>query len=89
MFPNLELDKFDNVNKFQDKVKKKRTGVKKRPYIIQVGAGNISNAERMRLQISQIGYDVEISEVQINGRGLHAVRVVRYETKRKPKKLDD
>ena len=87
MFPNLELDKFDDVNKFQDKVKKNERGVK-RPYIIQVGAfGNISNAERMRLQISQIGYDVEISEVQINGRGLHAVRVVRYETKSEAEKV--
>ena len=87
MFPNLELDKFDNVNKFQDKVRKNERGVKK-PYIIQVGAfGNISNAERMRLQISQIGYDVEISEVQINGRGLHAVRVVRYETKSEAEKV--
>ena len=87
MFPNLELDKFDDVNKFQSKVRKKERGVKK-PYIIQVGAfGNISNAERMRLQISQIGYDVEISEVQINGRGLHAVRVVRYETKSEAEKV--
>ena len=87
MFPNLELDKFDDVNKFQDKVRKNERGVKK-PYIIQVGAfGNISNAERMRLQISQIGYDVEISEVQINGRGLHAVRVVRYETKSEAEKV--
>tara|TARA_B100000886_G_scaffold333778_1_gene288369 strand:+ start:424 stop:1191 length:768 start_codon:yes stop_codon:yes gene_type:complete len=87
MFPNLELDKFDDVNKFQSKVRKKERGVKK-PYIIQVGAfGNISNAERMRLQISQVGYDVEISEVQINGRGLHAVRVVRYETKSEAEKV--
>ena len=87
MFPNLELDKLDDVNKFQAKVKKNERGVKK-PYIIQVGAfGNISNAERMRLQISQIGYDVEISEVQINGRGLHAVRVVRYETKSEAEKV--
>ena len=87
MFPNLQLDKFDDVNKFQSKVRKKERGVKK-PYIIQVGAfGNISNAERMRLQISQIGYDVEISEVQINGRGLHAVRVVRYETKSEAEKV--
>ena len=87
MFPNIELDKLDDVNKFQVKVKKNERGVK-RPYIIQVGAfGNISNAERMRLQISQIGYDVEISEVQINGRGLHAVRVVRYETKSEAEKV--
>ena len=41
----------------------------------------------MKLQISQIGYNVEISEVQINGRGLHAVRVVRYETKGEAEKI--
>ncbi len=87
MFPNLQLDKFNEVNKFQANLRKNERGVKK-PYIIQVGAfGNISNAERMRLQISQIGYDVEISEVQINGRGLHAVRVVRYETKGEAEKV--
>ena len=88
MFPNLQLDKLNDVKKFQvSNVRKNNRGVKK-PYIIQVGAfGNISNAERMRLQISQVGYDVEISEVEINGRGLHAVRVVRYETKSEAEKV--
>ena len=87
MFPNLQLDRLNEVNKFQANARQNERGVKK-PYIIQVGAfGNISNAERMRLQISQIGYNVEISEVQINGRGLHAVRVVRYETKGEAEKV--
>jgi hypothetical protein len=35
----------------------------------------------MKLQVSQIGYGVEISPVQTNGRKLHAVRVVRFKNK--------
>ena len=53
-----------------------------RPYVIQIGAfGSIQNANRLKLQVSQIGYEVEIVPVQTNGRGLYAVRVVRYRSK--------
>ncbi|MFL3009194.1 MAG: SPOR domain-containing protein [Candidatus Neomarinimicrobiota bacterium] len=41
----------------------------------------------MKLQISQIGYDVEISKVKTKGRVLYAVRVVRYETKFEAEKV--
>jgi cell division septation protein DedD len=53
-----------------------------KPYVVQIGAfGNLGNANRMKLQVSQIGYGVEISPVQTNGRKLHAVRVVRFKNK--------
>ena len=82
MFPNLQLDNFGENNKLTLTSNKRSINGVKKPYIIQVGAfGNKSNAERMKLQISQVGYNVEISDVEINGRELHAVRIVRYETK--------
>ena len=57
-------------------------------YIIQVGAfSNIDNAKRMKLQISQIGYDVQIAKVETKGLKLYAVRVVRYETKFEAEKV--
>ena len=53
-----------------------------KPYVVQIGAfGNLGNANRMKLQVSQIGYGVEISPVQTNGRKLHAVRVIRFKNK--------
>ena len=89
MFPTLDVNNFKEsdkklskyVNNFQQKSIN-------RPYIIQVGAfSNIENADRMKLQISQIGYDVQISNVDTKGRKLYAVRVVRYETKFEAEKV--
>ena len=89
MFPDLHVNHYDQnkdqlFNQNSDSITKKI----KKPYIIQVGAfGRIENAQRMKLQISQIGYNVEISDVLTNGRDLHAVRVVRYNTKREAEKI--
>ena len=53
-----------------------------KPYVIQIGAfGSIQNATRLKLQVSQIGYNVEIVPVQTNGKVLQAVRVIRYRSK--------
>ena len=50
--------------------------------MIQISAfGSIQNANRLKLQVTQIGYEVEIVPVQTNGRGLNAVRVVRFRSK--------
>ena len=39
------------------------------------------NAKRLKLQITQLGHDVSISNVESNGRILYAVRVNRFKTK--------
>ncbi len=85
MFPNLDIDRYGIVSSKlpinNDIVSLKRNKEPK-PYIIQIGAfGSIQNATRLKLQVSQIGYEVEITPVQTNGRRLHAVRVVRYKSK--------
>ena len=89
MFPELQVDDYQIINPQSiDHSNTKMVNKIKKPYIIQVGAfGNRNNAERMRLQISQVGYNVEISDVQNNGRGLHAVRVVRFQSKREAEKI--
>ena len=84
MFPNLDISKYGIKKK---SISTSRTIVKEnrkepKPYVVQIGAfGSIQNANRLKLQVTQIGYDVEISPVQTNGKGLHAVRVVRYRSK--------
>ena len=84
MFPNLDFNKFGVESPiFSTKqlvVKNKNQEPK--PYVIQIGAfGSIQNATRLKLQVSQIGYNVEIVPVQTNGKALQAVRVIRYRSK--------
>ena len=86
MFPTLNVDNFNKKEKFNNNAYQKQSI--KKPYIIQAGAfSNFENANRMKLQISQIGYDVEISIVENKGLKLYAVRVIRYETKFKAEKV--
>ena len=84
MFPYLDIEKYgierSTIPKNQTVTKVNTKSPE--PYIVQIGAfGSIQNANRLKLQVSQIGYEVEISPVQTNGKGLHAVRVVRYRSK--------
>lgn len=84
MFPNLDFDKFGIDSPFFaiDQVISNKKNKEPKPYVIQIGAfGSIQNANRLKLQVSQIGYNVDIVPVQTNGRGLHAVRVVRFRSK--------
>jgi len=84
MFPNLDFDKFgiDSPSIPTKKISRGQLDKEPRPYVIQIGAfGSIQNANRLKLQVTQIGYEVEIVPVQTNGRGLNAVRVVRFRSK--------
>jgi len=84
MFPNLDFDKFgiDSPLLKTKQVIANNKNKEPKPYVIQIGAfGSIQNANRLKLQVSQIGYNVDIVPVQTNGRGLHAVRVVRFRSK--------
>ena len=84
MFPSLDISKYgiesleqSNAVTFEKKMTKQP-----RPYVVQIGAfGSIQNANRLKLQVTQIGYDVAISKVRTNGKSLNAVRVVRFNSK--------
>ena len=84
MFPNLDVEEYgmsSQVKPFYPLPMKPKL-MEPKPYVIQIGAfGSIENANRLKLQVTQIGYEVEIAPVQTNGRGLNAVRVVRYKSK--------
>ena len=87
MYPNVEanIELTKNMNKPLTQVfgfnKKK---VVMGPYVIQVGAFSTkTNAKRLKLQISQLGHDVSINDVDSNGKRLYAVRVNRFKSKKR------
>ena len=90
MFPYLDVDKYEinnnSVNLPQiSSVKMKN---KKYPYVIQIGAfGNLKNANRLKLQANQIGYEVDIVQVETKDRTLNAVRIIRYNSKTAAEKV--
>ncbi|MBT3300085.1 MAG: hypothetical protein HN657_07015 [Candidatus Marinimicrobia bacterium] len=93
VYPNLLGDVKENLaqkpKKISVKMLPQKTSVPK-PYVVQIGAfGSISNAERLHLQASQVGYQVEIHTVQSNGNELNAVRIVRYISKKQAQKVGE
>ncbi len=55
---------------------------KEKPWVIQVGAfGKYQNAKKLKMNLSQNGYTVEIDEIDSGGKRLHAVRVLRFSSK--------
>jgi len=54
------------------------------PFVVQVGAFSTKeNANRLKLQISQFGYNVIVSDIESNGKRFYAVRINRYKSKEK------
>ena len=58
------------------------------PYVIQIGAfGSRENARRLKLQVTQLGHDVTINNVESNGKILYAVRVNRFKSKKQAENI--
>ena len=58
------------------------------PYVIQIGAfGSRENARRLKLQVTQLGHDVSINNVESNGKTLYAVRVNRFKSKKQAENI--
>jgi len=88
MFPNVQTNikeddsRLSQVFDFNKKIKS--TG----PYVVQIGAfSSKENAKRLKLQVSQLGHDVSINNVESNGKMFFAVRVNRYKSKRKAEEV--
>ena len=78
--PSINLGESKLSQVFDFKKKSKVNG----PYIVQIGAfSSKENANRLKLQVSQLGHDVTINKVDSNGKTFFAVRVNRYKTKTK------
>ena len=91
MFPYLDIDKYGintAVVKEPSYLLNELGKKEKFPYVIQIGAfSSIKNANRLKLQASQIGYQVEVVQLETNGRRLNAVRIVRYKSKTTAEKI--
>ena len=88
----VRIDK-NYVNERIKTVKAKRTKAKSnkkayKPWVVQVGAfGKYENANRLKKQLQSSGFQTEIHRINSNGNRLHAVRIVRYETKNQADKI--
>lgn len=91
MFPNIDtnISSLKKQNKplaqvFDFNKKKLDLG----PYVVQIGAfGNRENARRLKLQVTQLGHDVTINNVESNGKILYAVRVNRFKSKKQAENI--
>ena len=82
MFANIDFSIKENNLKNNKKINTIKNHRGSKPFILQIGAfSNKQNATRLKLQVSQIGYDVNIKKINSNDKIFYAVRVVRFETK--------
>ena len=90
MFPNIDIESdmvIDKSKPFNQVFDFNRKRPDLGPYVVQIGAfGSEQNAKRLKLQTSQLGYDVSINKVDSNGKRLYAVRVNRYKSKKQAEK---
>ncbi|MBI04404.1 MAG: hypothetical protein CMI96_01135 [Pelagibacteraceae bacterium] len=88
MFPKVDIG-IENINEKNKPLAQvfdfnKRRKTVLGPYVVQMGAFSTQeNAKKLKLQISQLGHDVSINDVESNGRILYAVRVNRFKTKKR------
>ena len=87
----VRLDSDEITKKIKSRKKKKRKPLPKdllKPWVIQVGAfGKYENANRLKKQIQSNGYSAEVHAVNSNGKRLHAVRIVRFISKKDADKI--
>ena len=88
MFPSMDTNIDYNENKLSQVFDFKKKVKKKGPYVVQIGAfSSIENAKRLKLQVSQLGYDVSINKVDSNNKTFFAVRVNSYKTKKRAEQI--
>ena len=91
MFPNIDTN-ISSLKKQNEPLAQVFNFNKKKldpgPYVIQIGAfGSRENARRLKLQVTQLGHDVSINNVESNGKILYAVRVNRFKSKKQSEKI--
>ena len=88
MFPTIETNIETKDNKLSQVFSFSKRNEHLGPYVVQVGAfSSKENAKRLKLQISQLGHDVSINQVDSNGKTFYAVRINRYKSKRKAEEI--
>ena len=88
MFPSVQTNLKENESKLSQVFDFKKTTKSAGPYVVQIGAfSNMENANRLKLQVRQLGHDVSINKVDSNGKTFFAVRINRYKTKIKAEQI--
>ena len=88
MFPSVQTNLEENESKLSQVFDFKKITKSSGPYVVQIGAfSNMENANRLKLQVRQLGHDVSINKVDSNGKTFFAVRINRYKTKIKAEQI--
>ena len=88
MFPSINADISNDNMKLSQVFDFKKKKSDKGPYVVQIGAfSSKENAKRLKLQVSQLGYNVSINNVNSNGKTFYAVRINRYKSKKKAEEI--
>ena len=88
MFPAVKADVGVSSNKLSQVFDFKKKSRNPGAYVVQIGAFSSSeNAERLKLQVGQLGHDVSINKVDSNGKIFFAVRINSYASKLKAEQV--
>ena len=88
MFPKVETNIEEKSNKLSQVFSFSKKNESLGPYVVQIGAfSSKENAKRLKLQVGQLGHDVSINKVDSKGKTFFAVRVNRYNSKRKAEEV--
>lgn len=86
MYPGLDISEY-GLREIHSSYNSRKTNndlsSNQKHFLVQIGAFSAEkNAQRLKLQVSQIGYNVVVSPIETNGRLFHAVRVVGFPSKK-------
>ena len=88
MFPAIDANIDENSNKLSQVFDFKKKSRNLGPYVVQIGAfSSKENAKRLKLQVSQLGHDVSINNVDSKGKRFYAVRINSYKSKKKAEEV--
>ena len=90
MYPGLDISEYglrEMTSNFNSRVPDNDLSSKQKHFLVQIGAFSTkANAQRLKLQVSQIGFNVIVRPIETNGRLFHAVRVVGFSSKKSAEK---
>lgn len=90
MYPGLDISDYGlrENNNYNSRNQRTRLSSNQKHFLVQIGAfSSESNAQRLKLQVSQIGYNVIVRAIETNGRKFHAVRVVGFSSNKEAEKV--
>ena len=90
MYPGLDISEYglrEMTSNYNPRIPNNELSSKQKHFLVQIGAFSTkANAQRLKLQVSQIGFNVIVRPIETNGRLFHAVRVVGFSSKKSAEK---